>query len=573
MKNGTRPRQGMILFIVTLVLAILVIGGLSLMYLMRAERDTTSFRTQELQLTDAVRSGVVLMQEMSGMVPAERAKYGGLYNNTQSFQAVPILTEAEGARDDVRFTILVPLFENEAPEGIRYGLTNESTRLNLQAVLDWDREKPGTGRRALMKLPGMTSSQADSILDWLDPDETPRPHGAEAQWYSSHALPYSPRNALPVFLEELLLVRNVSRSRLYGSDESFNYDGIAEKKNIASGESKIPWSLLLTVFSAERDVDLQGRPRINLNEKNLDFLYRELTRFVGKPAADFVIRYRQFGPAKAGALKQANTSARPPARPDLKVPPKFEFRTPLDLMGAAVLLPDKSLVQSPYSDAREITPAFLKFLDSVSTAPSPVITGRININEAPLPVLRAIPGLSSVEVQKIVSSRPPIGKPVTDVYRHSIWLYSEGIVSLPVMKDLWTKITTGGDVFRGQIVGFIEGRGANVRAEVVVDGTVVPARQVFYKDLSMFGEGFSQNVLKEKMKSESGFAGSLMTGDSLDSADSMGTNGQSVLGSGNRNGPSDSTFGGSLGTGPSPTGNDINDFQNSGTPFVPAPGF
>ncbi len=516
-RNGFGNRPGMILFIVTLVLAILVIGGLSLFYLMKVERDTARFRTQELQLADTVRSGVVLMQEICGMTPERRNKFGGLYDNPKYFQAVPVIKESDGARDDVCFTVLAPLFEKDVPQGIRYGLTNESTRLNLQAVLDWDRERPGSGRRALMKLPGMTSVQADSILDWIDSDEKARSHGAEANWYSSHARPYSPRNALPVFLEELLLVRGVARSSLYGTGEMFNYNGIAEKKNVDLSEKNIPWNMLLTVFSAERDSDPQGRPRISLNEPNLEFLHRELTRFVGRPTADFVICFRQFGPASATKIKTTDAQAKASVRPDFNVPARFQFKTPLDLLGGAVLLPNKTLVQSPYSDDKNISPDLLKFLDFVSTAPSTIITGRVNINEAPTPVLEAIPGLSPADVQRIVSARPPVGKPVSGLYRHAIWIYSEGIVPLSKMKDLWPKITTGGDVFRGQIVGFIEGRGSKVRAEVVVDATVLPSRQVFYKDLSMYGEGFPLSVLK-KESSESNFAGSLGT-PSSDSAD------------------------------------------------------
>ena len=63
------------------------------------------------------------------------------------------------------------------------------------------------------------------------------------------------------------------------------------------------------------------------------------------------------------------------------------------------------------------------------------------------------------------------------------------------MKALYDKTTARGDVYRGQIVGFLDNSNEIERAEVVVDGTTEPPRQVFYKDLSTLGKGFSDATL------------------------------------------------------------------------------
>ena len=81
--------------------------------------------------------------------------------------AVPLLTIDEGGEDSSRFTVVSPVFLDTKIEGIRYGLVDESTRLNLEAALAWENETPGAGRNALMKMPGMTATAADSILDWI----------------------------------------------------------------------------------------------------------------------------------------------------------------------------------------------------------------------------------------------------------------------------------------------------------------------------------------------------------------------------------------------------------------------
>ena len=43
----------------------------------------------------------------------------------------------------------------------------------------------------------MTEAIADAILDWIDPDDAPRPFGAEAEYYQGLGVPYVPRNGVP----------------------------------------------------------------------------------------------------------------------------------------------------------------------------------------------------------------------------------------------------------------------------------------------------------------------------------------------------------------------------------------
>ncbi|MDO4586866.1 MAG: type II secretion system protein GspK [Planctomycetia bacterium] len=584
-------RSGFVLYIVAIVLAILSLGGITLLALMNTEYEATIIRTQELQLSSVNRSAVVLMESILELTPQERAQYGGLYDNPQLFCNIPVLSQEEGGKGNARFTILSPKFDDEKITGVRYGLVNESSRLNLAAVLQWDESNPGTGRRSLMKLPGMTSTMADSILDWIDADEQSRPRGAEATYYSRKNVPYSPRNALPVFLEELLLVRDVTRLQLYGTDEEFNYNNIASQSsestvfdanslyfndsetdnsesedrlagsnatnwdtNQSTGSNSllspdailnetisesanvykvgdVPWVQYLTVFSAEKDVDPSGEPRIDLNGSDLAFLYDELSKYVDEKTAEFVVLYRQFGPATSEQIQSTTLSTANPISDnsalDFSISPSFRLETPLDIIGATVIVPLNGnnnassnqsasapipngssngqskleaarIVESPFSAKRSMADELFSYLDYVSTSYSTVILGRVNINEAPRTVLETIPDLTSVDVQKIINSRPSLQERDLSKYRHAAWLYTEGVVNLAKMKKIWSKTTTGGDVYRGQIVSFMEDQGANRRGEVVVDNTVSPPRQVFYKDLSMYGQGYSQNILTGK---------------------------------------------------------------------------
>lgn len=553
MRNRPIPppsRRGFMLLIVTLVLTALTLSGAALLTLMKTENEATSTRGRKELTHGVVRSAVVYLVGCVEQTEEEREKLGGLYDNGAYFCAKPLLTREEGGADTSRFTIISPKLEDANIDGIRYGLVDESTRLNLQAVLAWDKESPGAGRAALMKLPGMTAIAADSILDWIDPDEQARQNGAEARYYANANLPYSPRNATPVFLEELLLARGVTRAQLYGSDENFTYNAeksgpdnsnadyggsllstpTASRGGATQNAGAVPWTALLTVFSAEKDVDPRGEARVNLNVDDLNFLYRELEPRVGADVAKFIVLYRQYGPetneqesaspasrraaqrggrrsgyvsneARGGAGNAGTdaTSAPPTvgvlaqAQIDGSVAATTTLKTPLDIVGARVVVGNVAYA-SPIRDARDAT-KLMTLLDYASTSESTTIVGRVNVNAAPRPVLAAIPGISTADVQRIVSERPDMSKALPSDYRHASWLYTKGLVSLDTMKRLYDKTTARGGVYRGQIVGFLDRSNEVERAEVVVDGTTEPPRQVFFKDLSTLGKGFSDATL------------------------------------------------------------------------------
>ncbi|MBQ9874885.1 MAG: general secretion pathway protein GspK [Thermoguttaceae bacterium] len=539
------------LLIVTLVLATLSLSGAALLLLMKAERGATDVRGLDALVKGVDRSAVVFLISAVESTPEEREKFGGLYDNPDYFQGTELLKFEEGGADASRFTVVSPKFTDAKIEGVRYGLTDESTKLNLDAVLAWDAENPGAGREALLKLPGMTPIAADSILDWIDPDERPRSNGAEASYYSSKKLPYSPRNAVPVFLEEILLARGATRSQLYGTDEDFTYgaEKIDPNEGRALGGSLIlggasssersndavPWKELLTVFSAEKDVDPTGSARVDLNGADLQFLYRELAPRVGDDLAKFVVLYRQYGPrptpesnsnsspargaGRAGARGRresgysfrgaanrnasANSGENEPTKGnlasvnlDFSKESETTLASPLDIVGAQVVV-GNVVYDSPIPDSQNARVAenLFKFLDYASTNDSTTIVGRVNVNVASQIVLSAIPGLGAADVRSIMDNRPDPAKRLPDDYRHASWLYTKGLVNLQKMKSLYNKTTARGDVYRGQIIGFLEGSDETARAEVVIDGTTIPPRQVFYKDLTTLGKGFEPSVL------------------------------------------------------------------------------
>jgi hypothetical protein len=536
--NRRYRQSGFIVLVVMVVIVMLTLAGLAFVLNLSLENKAVHLQGDQQQLQQTLASGVELMRGFLAQTPSERQQAGGTFQNAAVFAAVAVSPDS-AAGDDTRFSVVSPQNESEASSGVRFGLQNESARLNLAALADWDAAEPGAARNALLQLPGMTDAIADAILDWIDGDDVPRDSGAEADYYIGRGLPYEPRNNVPVVLDELLLVRDVSRSSLFGADTNFNYreePGETQQTGGAGDATggQTPWCRLLTLYSAEANRTFQGEPRIFLNHAELKTLHQQLTAAFDRKAADFVVAYRQFGPydptakptprrkapsAKAGT-SQRSSAKRPSGDGqglllDLAQPPEYEIASILDLIEARVVLPpdeepeidaddllDLDLadsardVENPFDEQRDRLREYLpEWFELTTTTDAPVLRGRVHLNEAARPVLLGVPGLDESLADRIISTRGGFSADSSAEYRHPTWLYTEGLVDRQQMRQLEPYLTCGGDVYRAQVVAFGGSSGLAARAEVVLDASVSPPRQVYWKDLGLLGRGFTDEEL------------------------------------------------------------------------------
>jgi type II secretory pathway component PulK len=487
-----------VLIIVVVVVAMLSLAGLSFVATMHSHRKAVHLDADRLRLVAAVGSGIEAMKAFFEQSARDQREAGGSRDNSGLFRDVSVLDDKTVQRR-ARFSVVSPQAQDGQSTSVRFGTENESARLNLGALIRWDEKEPGAGRRALMSLPGMTEAVADSILDWVDPDTAPRQFGAEADHYEGLGLPYSPRNGVPQCLEELLLVRGVTRELLFGGDPR------------SSGQQ--PWAALVTVASAERNENFDGRARIHLNEENLSELQRRLSAVFDRRWGDFILAYRQFGPYQGE--KPATSGASVTIDPSK--PAKVRIESPLDLIGAKVLIPaapgadEKTAIVlgSPLTGERmALRDDLAKLLDYATVLPTPVIPGRINVNLAPRAVLRAVPGMDSALAERVLAARNMNASGDDPARRHPAWLLTEGIVDLPRMKALLPYITTGGDVHRAQVIGSFDDGGRSILAEAVVDASIRPARQIYYRER---GSGFgvqSSGLFGQRSATDRAFGGS-----------------------------------------------------------------
>ena len=529
----------MVLFVVVIVITILSLAGLSFVNMMSTENKAVHLRGDEMRLEAVAGSGSQLMRSLVRQPYETQEAAGGIYDNPGAFRGVLVLDDETIGRRG-RFSVISPKTDSGEVSGIRFGVQNESARLNLAVLPAWEAKKKGAGRDALMALPGMTQSMADAILDWVDADDTPRESGAESSYYSGVRVPYGPRNAEPSSLEELLLVRDVTRTLLFGNDTNLNYrtDPNEEQTTLTDFASSgagnsLPWSSLLTVYSAEKNLTPGGKPKIDLNEKNLDKLQGQLQKVLDRNQTRFIILYRQYGPYRGGEAPSSRSKSI--AQPDMKVAGRRRFTTVLDVIGAKVRIPVKpdeskssddekakkpthEVINSPFTTSQGSMRRYMaQLVENTTVNREKVIRGRINLNRAPQAVLEAVPGMDRAMAGQIAGSQSSGGFRAAQARRLPTWPLTEGLVNLEKMKEILPYVTVGGDVYRAQVVGFFDDGGPFARAEIVVDATADPPRQVYYKDLRLLGRGYSLQALGAEA-SDSILSSSLQDNDLFEAA-------------------------------------------------------
>jgi len=292
---------------------------------------------------------------------------------------------------------------------------------------------------------------------------------------------------------------------LFGAD--VNYNGQLDPDELArpsasaprATQPTIPWASLLTIYSGRRNLNSQGLPRIDLNGMDLTKLQQQLTAALDANWAGFIIALRQNG-LYAGT--DSGTAGSPPV--NAASGPRFTISSVLDLVGARVAIPNTTPGQPPKvytsplgSDPTALGEQLPKLLDATTVINLSVVRGGVSVNDAPRAVLCCVPGIDAALADRIVAARSAPSSSNGSSRQFPTWLVSEGLVDLSTMKSLMPNITAGGDVVRAQVVGHFDSPGPAARAEVVIDATITPARQLTWKDLRLFGLGYPLEFLGE----------------------------------------------------------------------------
>lgn len=534
--ESNRPRSGSALIIVLIVLVILTLSAYTFSEFMIAETEAVSLAGREVQTRAAAESALEYVASQLGnrLAPGEE----NLYHNPALFQSV-VVQPGSTPNSQTYFTIVAPIGSVDQPRGVRYGLIDESSKLNLNAIaalgLDEDQE-----RTLLMSLPGMTESVADAILDWIDADDQRRPYGAESIEYQSQTPPYAPRNGNLESLDELLLVTGVTPQLLYGEDA--NRNGLLDP-NENDGDVSLPvdnedgvlqlgWDAYLTVESCETNLRSDGGTKIDVNQSILTELYDQLSETLGEDYADFIVAYRMEGAVNVevtdgaavattgdnetdNALQQfAEGIARQMARGqagtvtrggmDLSTGGPVRLTSLYELVDAEVEVAkdgSSTTLKSPWNSSNgDFAESLITLFDTLSVSTKTTIIGRVNVNQAKLETLLGLPEMDESLANSIVGAQWAAGPDAISEQQllsraTTGWLLTEGLTDVATLRKLDKYLTARGDVYRATAIGHFGSGGPLVRLEAIVNASVQPPAVTFRRDLSHLGSGYRLHEL------------------------------------------------------------------------------
>ncbi|NBV20941.1 MAG: hypothetical protein EBS05_02955 [Proteobacteria bacterium] len=345
------------------------------------------------------------------------------------------------------FTVFSP-DGGESLSTVRYGLTDEASKLNINATTNFNLEK----------LPRMTPQMAAALFDFIDNDDVPRPEGAEQDYYSALPRPYTIRNGPLASLDELLLVRGFTDELLHGTaavrDPGTNSDSPPPTSNDTRPVRGL--SQFLTVSTHEPDVANDGTARVNFNSPDAELPAVELP-----PAfTNFITALRTNGLVLPHAA--------------------YLLEATLPLKG-----PKGANVEIASGIGKAELPIVLERFTASATAQLP---GLVNVNTASATVLAALPGIDEPLAESIVSAR----RGLSPERRNTIaWLYQEGVVDAAKFQELAPLLTARSYQFSFLVIGYGLPSGRFRMLEAGIDVAPGTRRITYLRDVTRRGLPFN----------------------------------------------------------------------------------
>jgi len=467
-----RNRQGVVLLIVIVTLLMISATAVGLVSLAQTEYRATKLREEEVVLEHLLDSAEAYLWEMAKAPAEQRRLLSNPAFNPELLR--PINLHSDDPLDP-QFRIL-PAEGSYSQGNQPMSWTNESEKLNLWALREWDRENPGQAMVSLLEIPRITPEIAVKILAVIGIDS----------YDATETLPDSRQNPVTVRsfsspvptllgLEDLILRTETPYELWFHPIGWKPADRVGEDDATAADSQTLwaspPLSEFLTLLSLEKNETSAGQERIYLNQPNLRRLHAAATSRLGKEFADFVVLYRQYGPSDtAGTLDTISD-----ASIDFSVPASFQFISELDLVGCQIqkTLPSGKQVKmaSPLSSLGTRWSGRLQaVLDQLTVDPRSIIPGRINILTAPREVLLAIPEMDYMLADQILAARQSITSMGAGFY-HPSWILEQELVDLTRAKKIVPYMTSSGNVLQAKIEAFVPQRNRQLSRVIVVDGS------------------------------------------------------------------------------------------------------
>jgi DNA uptake protein ComE-like DNA-binding protein len=365
-----------------------------------------------------------------------------------------------GTFGGIRWLYTVYAANPDDPGNLRYGVIDESSRINVNTA----------SAEVLASLPGMSNDLVDALIDYRDRDDTPRPEGAEEDYYLALRYPYRIRNGPLARLEELLLIRGFDARLVYGEDANRNGRLDAGENDgdqtfpPDDGDGRLAPGLaeMLTTVSADPGLDANRLPKLHIKD-DLEAV-RQLD--LAAETLDFIDLYQAEGNV---------------------------FNDVSELLEA-----EYTLKQSHGADPGHAAGAVIRsgvgaddlalIMDGLTVrkvSPDKPLPGRVNVNTASLEVLTALDGIDEALARQIADRRTAVA---VDESTTTAWLYRQGLVDAETFRRIAPQLTARSYQYRVRIVSYPEGRtGPYCVLEVVIDLSGNRLRILRLRDLTRFG--------------------------------------------------------------------------------------
>ena len=452
--------RGIVLIITLWILVILAVVALTFAETMNVEARAAANELSRARALAAAKAG------LQRAILAVQSDTSG-YASDQSSWALLNSEDDQFPFDDERYDITV---------------TDECGKIDLNSA----------DEQLLAKLPEFTPEMVASILDWRDTDDSAHPDGSESDYYSQLRPPRACANRPFLTLDELLLVKGVSREAYYGPDA-----GRALSLNVSppprTADQPTPLVELLTLYSGDNDLDAQKRERLNINDADAQTLVDGTDGILTETDAQAIVDARQRAASfsSIGQLLQVQgitrdkmqqladliTTRTHSAQQSTSATPTGAGPTPGGPSLPGTGGPGSGTGGTPQTPPSEPSPIpGLPGGTSMPAASQPTTTsgtssvtpqdyqaGIININTAPAEILATLDGMTEQAVQAIVTQREK--EPFTT--RGELLKLTE--VTDDIFAQIAERVTVRSSALRVTSIGSVEDGRIRVRLTAVVD--------------------------------------------------------------------------------------------------------
>ena len=572
--SRVRSRRAMALLVVMVLTMLIALGAYRYSFTMQAQYRVTRIYEEQAQARLSALSGLELAAAILENPLQQRQFAGGVENNSTFFQHIAVGDDsqrpdaASAVVDDLssqwRVSLLAPSAGGTTSEiglsnsadaeggqaliGVRFGLENQSAKLHIPTLLQWEKQLPGHVRATLMRLPQAESGPVDDwlrrhgisssgsvagesrLMDRMESNTSADDQGESRDWFRMQWLGGDLNQNYRLDTLELMIAESLRGDVLGGSGSATQLGSDAS----LSGNAPLAWQHFLSWHNGERNESVTGRPRVYLNADDLRGLHRELLTIWPVDWANFVIALRQYGPgekvAVAGSPVDSSSGSSTSSSsalastpditaggwtPDFSKSSRFRLTSVLDLVDVQLSVPNDNAdgegslagstsqgagaknrqLRSPFSSESTVGGDYNeRILDETTNETSASRVGRVDVRQAPLEVLAGVPGIDQQLAQQIVTARDMANGASGSApgsRRNSIaWLLSEGLVDLDRLKQLEPYLTYRSDVYRTQAIGYRDSFTPVYRCTAVIDARQLPAQIIDHQTWHAWDRGF-----------------------------------------------------------------------------------